>query len=172
VCCPGFTRMPDIRLGCLASPDRLRLFPAGSPTHTDRIGFTAAPNMGACVTDWPFFPRCSPRRISATQLRFHIARFFTARGGLSPPSLSPSQAHWNGLPARPAGQPAQRNGKARSLGGQRSLAFAALLPFRRAGSPAAHAGSLCYPFRLCAAVELRPIFGVVSMPHCPILISG
>jgi hypothetical protein len=125
--------MPDIRLGCLASPDRLRLFPAGSPTHTDRIGFTAAPNMGACVTDWPFFPRCSPRRISATQLRFHIARFFTARGGLSPPSLSPSQAHWNGLPARPAGQPAQRNGKVRSLSGD-LVDFRGTLPFRQAGS--------------------------------------
>ena len=37
------------------------------------------PAWAACVTDWSFSPRCSPRRIAGTQLRFDTARFFTAQ---------------------------------------------------------------------------------------------
>jgi hypothetical protein len=40
------------------------------------------------VTDWPFSPRCSPPRITATQLRFDTARLFTAQKR-TPTVLSP-----------------------------------------------------------------------------------
>jgi hypothetical protein len=33
----------------------------------------------ACVMDWSFSFRCSPPRLTATQLRFDTARFFTAQ---------------------------------------------------------------------------------------------
>ena len=36
------------------------------------------PPRGACVTDWSFSLRCSPPRITATQLRFNTPRLFAA----------------------------------------------------------------------------------------------
>jgi len=58
--------------------DRLRHSVEGSPVHADRIEFTTAPASGTCVTDWSFSLRCSPPRITATQLRLNTPRLFAA----------------------------------------------------------------------------------------------
>ena len=42
----------------------------------------------SCVSDWSFSFRCSPPRLTATQLRFDTARFFTAQERTST-ALSP-----------------------------------------------------------------------------------
>jgi len=61
-----------------ARSDRLRHSLEGSPVHADRIEFTTAPHSGTCVTDWSFSLRCSPPRITATQLRLNTPRLFAA----------------------------------------------------------------------------------------------
>src|SRR5439155_697853 len=46
------------------------------PTESSSL-CSSIPTNG--VTDWPFSFRCSPPRVSTTQLRFDTARFFTAQ---------------------------------------------------------------------------------------------
>src|SRR5258706_15531337 len=75
----GSPGCPTIWLFAYCPFYRLRLSLEDSPIHADRIEFTATTSGVVCVTDWSFSFRCSPPRITATQLRFDAARLFTAQ---------------------------------------------------------------------------------------------
>jgi len=77
---PGTARLsgdsaPRLSPALQASPFRAKARP---PTPTESSS-RRRPSRTVCVTDWSFSFRCSPPRLTATQLRFDTSRLFAAR---------------------------------------------------------------------------------------------
>jgi hypothetical protein len=106
------------------------------------------------VTDWPFSPRCSPPRITATQLRFDTARLFTAQKR-TPTVLSPRLLR-------------RTSADLQSALGEWQPVMNALAPDRRPGCQA-HAQSRSQtqpsPKALAGRAGAPPTMGACRWPH-------
>jgi len=74
--------------GFAPAPTGLAFRSKARPSTPTESSSRRRPTRAVCVTDWSFSFRCSPPRITATQLRFDTAQFFTAQERTST-ALSP-----------------------------------------------------------------------------------